>query len=318
MSKVFGPSSVTLGLHPIAVAVPSTASALVEGVIEQAVAAERSGFDGATVSEHHRGLPGYLPQPLLVSNWVLAETSRIWSGPNPTLLTLRNAAHLAEELAWTAARFPGRVGATVAAGYNPDDFAAVGLGTDDIARRFAEEVTHLAHSLTAGGPLQGDEAVEEWIRTPGPLASAANSTTAAVRAANAGMGISLIGADNVSERTQRVLNAYRGAGGTGPVMLTRRAFIGTPPAKAVEALLDTYRTSPRSNGALGDFVSGEPEAVAEALVVELDSLGPDGSLVPHLNLPGVELSQALEQIVRFGEEVIPLIKRERGVAGASS
>jgi hypothetical protein len=55
--------------------------------------------------------------PLLATAWGLSSTEQVWAGPSPCLLALRNPALVAEELAWTAARFPGRVGAALAPGY---------------------------------------------------------------------------------------------------------------------------------------------------------------------------------------------------------
>src|SRR5216117_2708573 len=85
-SPAFASRSLSLGLHPVSTL---DASQQVDHLIAQATAAEEAGFDGVTVSEHHAGFPGYLPQPLLATHWLLGATRRIWSGPAPTLLGLR-------------------------------------------------------------------------------------------------------------------------------------------------------------------------------------------------------------------------------------
>src|SRR5690349_3741837 len=107
----FGRGSVSLGLHPDS---SLDLHHQIDVLVGQAVDAERAGFDGVTVSEHHNGFPGYLPQPLLASTWILEATSTVWSGPAPTVLSLRRARLVAEELAWTAARHPRRFGAVLA------------------------------------------------------------------------------------------------------------------------------------------------------------------------------------------------------------
>jgi alkanesulfonate monooxygenase SsuD/methylene tetrahydromethanopterin reductase-like flavin-dependent oxidoreductase (luciferase family) len=96
-------------------------------LIERVVAAERVGFSGVTVSEHHAGFPRYVPQPLLVSNWLLGVTRSLWSGPCPCLLHLRSPVLVAKELAWTAARYPGRLGVPLASGFAESDYGFLGL-----------------------------------------------------------------------------------------------------------------------------------------------------------------------------------------------
>ena len=60
-------------------------------------------------SEHHGGFAGYSPNPLQVTGWLLEAMRTGWCAPCPMLLPLRPVALVAEEVAWLAARFPGRV-----------------------------------------------------------------------------------------------------------------------------------------------------------------------------------------------------------------
>jgi alkanesulfonate monooxygenase SsuD/methylene tetrahydromethanopterin reductase-like flavin-dependent oxidoreductase (luciferase family) len=120
--RALQPGSIGIGLYLLDLPVTEAVGQLVS----QAVLAEELGFDSATVSEHHGGFAGYLPNPLLAASWILGSTQRIWSGPNPLLLPLRDVAAVAEDLAWLAARFPGRVAAGLAAGYHPADFTLLG------------------------------------------------------------------------------------------------------------------------------------------------------------------------------------------------
>ena len=69
-----------------------------------------SGFAGIMTSEHHGGFPGYLPNPLQVAGFILDSTPIGWAAACPLLLPLRPTALVAEEVAWLAARYPGRVG----------------------------------------------------------------------------------------------------------------------------------------------------------------------------------------------------------------
>ena len=66
----FADGSVSLGIYPAG----STAAQMAASVVDQAVAAERCGYAGATVSEHHAGFPDYLPSPLQACGWILKRS----------------------------------------------------------------------------------------------------------------------------------------------------------------------------------------------------------------------------------------------------
>src|SRR5215216_1163734 len=92
------------------------ATAIVDELRVQAALAVEHGFDGVMTSEHHGGFAGYMPNPLQVAGFLLDSMPSGWAAPCPLLLPLRAPALVAEEIAWLAARFPGRVGLGIAAG----------------------------------------------------------------------------------------------------------------------------------------------------------------------------------------------------------
>src|SRR5579872_5209423 len=102
-------------------------------------------------SEHHGGFPNYVPNPLLAAIWVLEATARIWAAPCPLVLPLRPVAQVAEDLAWTHHRFPGRVGAGVCAGALPVDFELAGVPMEEMFPRYRRATAELAEIL-AGRP----------------------------------------------------------------------------------------------------------------------------------------------------------------------
>ena len=108
-------------------------------------------------SEHHGGFPGYLPNPLQLAGFLLDAMPRGWAAPCPLLLPLRPAALVAEETAWLAARFPGRVGLGVAAGALAVDFEIMDVPMDGLTARFAAGLETVAAALRgdADGPLGG-------------------------------------------------------------------------------------------------------------------------------------------------------------------
>lgn len=137
----FAPGSVSLRLYPHN---DLAATDIVDELRAQAALASANGFDGVMVSEHHGGFAGYLPNPIQTTGWLLEAMSHGWAAPCPLLLPLRPAVMVVEELAWLAARFPGRVGVGVAAGGLPDDFTRLGVPHDDLTRRFADGLAVVA------------------------------------------------------------------------------------------------------------------------------------------------------------------------------
>ncbi|MDQ1533478.1 MAG: hypothetical protein QOF28_1239, partial [Actinomycetota bacterium] len=136
----------------------SDAVAIIDELRAQAALAVQSGFDGVMTSEHHAGFAGYLPNPLQLAGFLLDAMPGGWAAPCPLLLPLRAVALVAEEIAWLAARFPGRVGLGVAAGALPIDFDVMNLTMDDLANRFARDLDELARLIGGRdtGPLAAD------------------------------------------------------------------------------------------------------------------------------------------------------------------
>src|SRR5438105_11587701 len=98
-------------------------------------------------SEHHGDFAGYLPNPLQLAGFLLDAMPTGWAAPCPLLLPLRPAPLVAEEIAWLAARFPGRVGVGVAAGALPVDFEIMETTMDDLAPRFAAALVAVTDAL---------------------------------------------------------------------------------------------------------------------------------------------------------------------------
>ena len=307
----FAPGSVSLRLYPHN---ELGAVAIVDELRAQAALAEGHGFDGVMTAEHHGGFAGYLPNPLQVAGWCLEAMDAGWAAPCPLLLPLRPPAMVAEEIAWLAARFPGRVGLGVASGALPADFEIMGLTMHELARRFADGLETVTGMLSGrdAGPLASDPAIAACATDPVPVMSAAMGYTAVRRAAHVGAGI-LFDSLSAPERCRELIDAYREAGGTAPAILIRRAWVGEPPRDRVDAQVDVYRGY-ASNAAMehwkGDQYVGEndPGAVVETLVDVLARTGAD-ALNLRVHVPGVTPDQARDQIVRLGSEVLPVLRK---------
>jgi alkanesulfonate monooxygenase SsuD/methylene tetrahydromethanopterin reductase-like flavin-dependent oxidoreductase (luciferase family) len=317
MTAPLAAGSISLRLYPH---VDLPASDIVDELRAQAALASAAGFDGVMTSEHHGGFAGYLPNPLQAAGWCLEAMDRGWAAPCPLLLPLRPVLLVAEEIAWLAARFPGRVGLGVAAGALPADFEIMDTTLDDLAPRFTRALGRLADALQHGdrdGPLAADPAIAACAARPVPLVSAAASVTAARRAARCGAGI-LLDSLTTPERCRVLTDAYREAGGDGPCILIRRAWLGEPWRERVDAQLDVYRSYAAGHaqqhwGRDELHAGSDAVAVAEGLVDARDRAGCD-ALNFRVHVPGVPADAVRAQITRLGTEVVTRIHGGHGFA----
>jgi alkanesulfonate monooxygenase SsuD/methylene tetrahydromethanopterin reductase-like flavin-dependent oxidoreductase (luciferase family) len=282
----------------------------------QAALAVERGFDGVMTSEHHGGFAGYLPNPLQLAGFLLDAIPRGWAAPCPLLLPLRPAALVAEETAWLAARFPGRVGLGVAAGALAVDFEIMDVPMDDLAARFTAglEVVTAALRGDGSGPLAADVALVHCREHPVPVLSAAASVTAAQRAARVGAGM-LFDSLVTPARVRVLVDAYRAAGGTGSCVMVRRAWLGDPPRAEVDRQVDVYRgyapTAAATHwGADEMIVADRAVDVARGLLDAQHESGAD-ALNVRVHVPGVSVEAVRAQIACLGDEVLPLL-RESG------
>jgi alkanesulfonate monooxygenase SsuD/methylene tetrahydromethanopterin reductase-like flavin-dependent oxidoreductase (luciferase family) len=305
--RPFARGSVSLRLYPHLDLGPVAA---VDELRAQAALASEHGFAGVMTSEHHGGFAGYLPNPLQAAGWCLEAMPGGWAAPCPLLLPLRPTALVAEEIAWLAARFPGRVGLGVAAGGLAADFELLRVPTDDLTARFAAALAELAAVLDGSDPgaLAGDPAVAACAERPVPLVSAAMGLTAVRRAAAVAAGV-LFDSLSTPERCRALVGAYRDAGGRGPCILIRRAWVGDPPRAELDDQVDVYRGY-SSDAAMthwgGDelVTSDDATAVADALVDVARRVGAD-ALNLRVHVPGLSPATVREQIERLGRDVVP-------------
>ncbi len=302
----FARGSVSLRLYPHN---DLSAVDIVEELRAQAALAADHGFDGIMTSEHHAGFHGYLPNPLQAAGWCLEAMATGWAAPSPLLLPLRPPALVAEEVAWLAARFPGRVGIGVASGALQDDFEVMGLTMHHLAERFTEGLEALVGMLSGNNPgaLAEDPAIKACAEHPIPVVSAAMGFTAVRRAAALGVGI-LFDSLSLAERCRELSDAYREAGGTSSVILIRRAWLGEPPRDQVEQQLDVYRGYSSRAAQLhwgGNELIGSTDsvAVAEGLADAARRAGAD-ALNLRIHVPGVAPAAAREQIEGLGDTVL--------------
>lgn len=305
-----GPGSISMRLYPHN---ELTATAIVDELRAQARLAAESRFDGVMTSEHHGGFAGYLPNPLQVCGWLLDAMPDGWAAPCPMLLPLRPVTLLAEEVAWLAARFPGRVAIGVAPGALRLDFDVMEVPFDENMTRFRAGLPRLAAMLTGRdlGDVANDRALAACADAPVPVVSTAMSAPAVRRAARAGAGILFDGA-TAPERLGELSREYIAAGGEGRRVLIRRVWLGDPPRDAFDRQLEVYRSySPaaaqqhwRDNGFL---CRDDAAALADDLAAAMREARAD-ALNLRVHVPGVSPDAARDQIAQLGEEVVPLVR----------
>ena len=310
MTLPFADGSISIRLYGHAADVDG----ILEALLSQARRAESAGFDGITVSEHHGGFAGYLPNPLQMAGWLLYECKTVWSAPAPLLLPLRPAGLVAEEAAWLAARFPGRVGIGVAAGSLEQDFAIAEAALDDtLGRRFGIGLATLSAAFNgrAEGPLAADPAIAAL--TPGsvPLVAAAMSRPAVRRVAACGAGL-LSDSLSTRQRLRQLIDWYGEEGGTGPRVVTRWVWVGNPDPSRIAAestRYTAYTPADRQQNFAEDFdtISGEPEEVADQLLQVVEETG-GTALNLRVHTIGAPASEVLDQIEVIGEQVLPAVR----------
>jgi alkanesulfonate monooxygenase SsuD/methylene tetrahydromethanopterin reductase-like flavin-dependent oxidoreductase (luciferase family) len=293
---------VSLRLYPHA---ELPADQIVDELLAQARLGEDFGFDGLMVSEHHNGFAGYLPNPIQAAGWLLDATRSAWAAPCPLLLPLRPAALVAEEIAWLAARFPGRVAVGLAAGSLEADFTIAQTTKEALTARFAEGMATVSAMLLGrdAGPLPDDRAIARCTTDPVPVVSAAMSPAACRRAAGAGVGLLFDSLTTVA-RCRELVEIYRDAGGDGPVVLIRRASPGPAPTEREHAQLTLYRSyaAPTAIEHWGEdqLASGGASEIAERLAAQASAVGAD-CLNLRVHAPGMAAEQARAHIEALAE-----------------
>jgi alkanesulfonate monooxygenase SsuD/methylene tetrahydromethanopterin reductase-like flavin-dependent oxidoreductase (luciferase family) len=285
-------------------------------LLAQARLAEEAGADGVTFGEHHAGFAGYLPNPLQLATMALARTGRVWAAPFPLLLPLRPTGIVAEEAAWLAAAFPGRVALGVAVGAAPVDFAVADVPFEERAARYRTELPRLVALLRGGSEhtAGSDAAIAACRDRPVPVVSAATTLTGVRLAAASGAGI-LLDSFSPITRARELADAYRDAGGHGPIALSRRAWLGAPPRALADDEMSSYASF--TPAAMQQRMHSDDtliahdhdgEAVAHGLRDAIDIVGAD-VLNLRLHIPGVTPDEVRTQLERFGAHVLPTLRR---------
>lgn len=308
LGPVFGPGSISFRLYPHN---DLDATGVVNELCTQGRLALEGGFDGVMTSEHHGGVGGYIPNPLQMAGFVLEDAASGWAAPCPLLLPLRPTALVAEEVAWLAARHPGRVGLGVGSGAMALDFEAMGLDVSDAPALFKEALPRIVEMLRGEGlgDMGGDRALQRCGDHPVPVLSAAVSVAAARRAATYGAGLILEGMSGV-ERLRELCGAFADSGGEMPMVLIRRVWLGPAQSDLVERQRRFYqgvRGEERPLPADQTIASPDGKEMAAALADLVRTTGAD-ALNLRVHLPGISPEAVREQIAGLTHDVLPALR----------
>ena len=307
------PGSISLRLY----APELDAESIVAELRAQAVTGARAGFDGVMFAEHHGGFGSYLPNPIQLATFALEAMETGWAAACPILLPLRHWSQTAEDLAWLAARHPGRVGAGFAVGGLAQDFELADLDWSARFRATREALPKVIGALRgeAPEPLSRDAALRRCAASPVPVVVAAQSVPAVQRAAALGVGL-LYDSLQTPDHLAHLSRVHAEAGGPPQRILIRRVWLGPAPHEASKSQLAFYKsyTTEKTQASWGgdELVAAESgEVLAERLAEAARQTGSQ-ALNLRLHQVGVDPRAIREQIERLGREVLPALRERLG------
>jgi alkanesulfonate monooxygenase SsuD/methylene tetrahydromethanopterin reductase-like flavin-dependent oxidoreductase (luciferase family) len=304
----------------------------IDDVMTQAAAAEAAGFHAVYLGHHYLAKSAFI-QPLPLAGFVAHATTRVRIGFAVLLAPLLNPIALAEDLASLDVLSKGRLTVGIGAGYRKRETTAFGVAWDDRLRRLREYVP-LLRALWRGETL---DASGSWGEVPGaslalrpvqpggpPLWIGAFAEPAIRRAARLDCPW-LIGPKGNDEELQRLLQVYRTEAaehGHQPQReqpMSREGYIGDTYDAAAAAVrpdlqrqyagykswddaqnidIEKYLAEDCLVGTADDIVAKLKRWEAELGITEVSL---------RLQFVGAGQEETMEQIARFGAEVIPRV-----------
>lgn len=128
-------------------------AALYQAAVEMAEYADRHGFYGIVLSEHHGVSDGYMPSPVVLAGAMAARTKSVRLQFMAIIAPLHDPLRLAEDLAVLDNLSHGRVDVTVAGGYVPFEFEMFGRAMKDRGPLVEEAIATLKSAWT-GEPFE--------------------------------------------------------------------------------------------------------------------------------------------------------------------
>ncbi len=212
-----------MGLHGMQStrACPRSFTWMYEETLKHAVAAERLGYGGFALTEHHFWYDGYCPSLMPVLAAIARRTQRITILPLALLLPLRDPLRAAEEMAVVDQLSGGRLALGFGYGYRSEEFNGFELDRRRRGPRFSEQIEVLRAAFAedrfshAGEFYQYPEVSlsPKPIQKPHPPFWLAGGTQAATarRAGRLGIGYCAAGTGQALEQIETLIGEYRTA-----------------------------------------------------------------------------------------------------------
>jgi len=323
---------------------PSTsASDGIDQVLDQAAAAEAAGFHAVYLGHHFLAKSAFV-QPVPLAGYLARATTRVRIGFGVLLAPLLNPVALAEDLASLDVLCRGRLTVGIGAGYRKRETAAFGVEWTDRLRRLREYVPIL-RSLWNGETI---DIAGSWGEVPGaslalrpvqpggpPLWIGAFAEPAVRRAARLDAPW-LIGPKGTDAELARLLGVYRGELADRGFSLdreypmSREAFIGDSYPAAVKAVRphlqrqyagyrswDDAQSLDIDRYLAQDCLVGSADEIVDKLRRWETELGITEVSLRH-QFVGASQAEAMEQLARFGAEVVPRLAGSRPASPSSS
>ncbi len=307
--------------------------------VDQAVLADRLGFDLVWFTEHHFVPDGYLPAFQPLAGAVAARTERIRISTDIALLPLYHPIRLAEEMAVLDQFSGGRMELGIGMGYVPEEFRAFGHTVKDRVSLTEEGIAILRQAwsdepIDHHGKRYQIDGVQVYPKPlqPGgpPLWVAAMKEPGALRAARLGTNLLPQGARS------EVLDPWREAvtaGGGNPddfrvgiarsILVTDDPERDWPPIRDAEryrmSVYNTFMSETPDNYSWGDknhspipqtWIVGNAEHCAAELGRFIDEFGITD--VSTIGLPpGVAPEVMASNLERIATEVLPQVREGR-------
>ncbi|MEU8356105.1 LLM class flavin-dependent oxidoreductase [Nonomuraea sp. NPDC048882] len=319
---------VVAGLFPGRQAGPTLADA-----VEWIVAAEEAGFDDAWIAEHHFMSYGVCPSPLTLAAVAIGRTTRIGLGTAVSVLSTQHPVALAEQAAVLHHLSGGRFTLGVGRGGPWVDLEVFGTGLDRYERGFAESLDLLMSALSGASVAADGEffRFREVPMVPGarlrPVVACTSPGTVDLAASR---GLPMLLGMHIGDADKAALvRRYREHGGSpGGHVAAGVALVGDSTAEAVRELKERMPSwlgpglagyvpvndRPRTARDAGAYVElltgihpvGSAEHCAETLRRTAESTGIEHFILLVEGLG--EHRRTLENIARFGAEVLPLLR----------
>jgi alkanesulfonate monooxygenase SsuD/methylene tetrahydromethanopterin reductase-like flavin-dependent oxidoreductase (luciferase family) len=331
---------VTIDVFLLAGQFPGTTHAqALSHALSYALAAERAGFDGAWIAEHHFLAYGTCPSAVAFAGYLLGHTTRLRVGTAAAILSNRHPVALAEEAVLLDELSGGRFDLGVARGGPWVDLDVFGTGLHRYRAGFGESLDLLLSWLSGAETVSAAPAgadgeffrfppvtVVPRPRRPVPVWVAATSPSTVELAAARGLPL-LLGMHATLDEKRRLLDRYHGE----PTSLTHAtahlAYVADTRTVAEDALraampawLATTAGYVRVDGSTGP--SRDPRAYLEHLLA-IHPVGPPQLCIRRLTdaIAGTGASRlllmvegagdpalTLANIARLGTDVLPALR----------